>query len=105
MRQLWVLSDNVPTLGGMFDGFTASYPTNMKIYFKYANIATAWVATNWSLYTSKMVGVLTTTATQTLDSTLDISGTSHNVTWYSDENLTTAVSGEQPAGTYYAKVA
>jgi hypothetical protein len=105
MRQLWVLSDNVPTLGGMFDGLTASYPTNMKIYFKYANIATAWVATNWSLYTSKMVGVLTTTATQTLDSTLDISGTSHNVTWYSDENLTTAVSGEQPAGTYYAKVA
>jgi len=80
-------------------------PSTCKIYFPYAFVPDYWVATNISAYTNLFVGVLTTTATQTLDSTLDISGTSHNVTWYSDENLTTVVSGSQPAGTYYAKVA
>ena len=33
------------------------------------------------------------------------SDTPNNVTWYSDEDLTIAVSGEQPAGTYYGKAA
>lgn len=76
-----------------------------KVYFPYALIPTYWVATNISAFTKLFVGVITATSSQTLDSTLDISGTSHNVTWYSDENLTTVFSGTPVVGTkYYAKL-
>ena len=96
-------SDNasIPTLGtGAFAGIT-----NLKIRVPYSLIASWWSAANWSALTSFFVGVLKADAAVTLDAIKIIDGIQYTVTWYANPDLTgTAVSGDQPAGTYYAKL-
>lgn len=97
------LSDNpsVPTIGSSAFQNT----TNAKIRVPYSKISDYWIATNWSALTSYFVGVLKADAAVTLDAIKIIDGIQYTVTWHDNPDLTgTAVSGDQPAGTYYAKL-
>jgi len=102
ISKLKLLSPNKITYFGT--GLLVNAPSTLKIYFPYSFIPDYCVATNISSYMNLFVGVLTY-ASGSLDTTLAISGTTYNVTWYSDEDLTTVFAGTPVVGTkYYAKL-
>lgn len=73
-----------------------------KVHVPFDEISEWWVATNLSGWRSRFVGYKTYATGNTFPTTIVLSNTTYNLTWYSDEALTTEAGATATAdGEYY----